>query len=63
MGVAHISLVHCNPYGCKIKGIRAVFSIERNVSRRHLQGAPQLMACAFLMEAILIVRMKKSLKV
>ena len=39
MGVAHVGLVHRNRCGCKVKGFRAVSSIERNVSnRRHLQG-------------------------
>ena len=39
MGVAHVGLVHCDPCKCKVKGFRAVSSIERNVSnRRHLQG-------------------------
>ena len=34
MGVAHVGLVHHDPCGCKIKGFRAVSSIERNVSKR-----------------------------
>ena len=39
MGVAHVGLVHRDPYNCKVKGFRAVSSIEKNVSkRRHLQG-------------------------
>ena len=39
MGVAHVVLVHRDPCECKVKGFRAVSSIERNVSkRRHLQG-------------------------
>ena len=39
MGVAHVGLVHRDPCKCKVKGFRAVSSIERNVSkRRHLQG-------------------------
>ena len=39
MGVAHVGLVHRDPCECKVKGFRAVSSIERNVSnRRHLQG-------------------------
>ena len=34
-----MGLVHCDPCKCKVKGFRAVSSIERNVSnRRHLQG-------------------------
>ena len=42
MGVAHVGLVHRDPYECKVKGFRAVSSIERNVSkRRHLQGMRQ----------------------
>ena len=41
MGVAHIRLVHRNPCGCKVKDFRAVSSIERNVSKRHLQGVRQ----------------------
>ena len=37
MDVAHVGLVHRDPCECKIKGFRAVSSIERNVSkRRHL---------------------------
>ena len=43
MGVAHVGLVHCDPCKCKVKGFRAVSSIERNVSnRRHLQGVRHL---------------------
>ena len=42
MGVAHVGLVHCDPYGYKVKGFCAVFSIERNVSKTHLQGVRQL---------------------
>ena len=39
MGVAHVGLVHRDPCECKVKGFRAVFSIERNVpKRRHLEG-------------------------
>ena len=39
MGVAHVGLVHRDPCECKVKGFRAVSSIERNVSnRRHFQG-------------------------
>ena len=39
MGVAHVGLVHRDPCECKVKGFRAVSSIERNVSNwRHLQG-------------------------
>ena len=39
MGVAHVGLVHRDPCECKVKGFRAVSSIEKNVSnRRHLQG-------------------------
>ena len=42
MGVAHVGLVHRDPCECKVKGFCAVFSIERNVSkRRHLQGMRQ----------------------
>ena len=42
MDVAHVGLVHRDPCECKIKGFRAVSSIERNVSnRRHLQGVRQ----------------------
>ena len=44
MGVAHVGLVHRDPCECKVKGFRAVSSIERNVSnRRHLQGVQQPM--------------------
>ena len=43
MGVAHVELVHRDPYECKVKGFRAVSSIERNVSkRRHLQGVREV---------------------
>ena len=39
MGVVHVGLVHRDLCECKVKGFRAVSSIERNVSkRRHLQG-------------------------
>ena len=42
MDMAHVGLVHRDPCKCKIKGFRAVSSIERNVSkRRHLQGVRQ----------------------
>ena len=42
MGMAHVGLVHRDPCECKVKGFRAVSSIERNVSkRRHLQGVRQ----------------------
>ena len=44
MGVAHVGLVHRDPCKCKVKGFRAVSSIERNVSnRRHLQGVRHCM--------------------
>ena len=44
MGVAHVGLVHCDPCECKVKGFRAVSSVERNVSnRRHLQGVRQVL--------------------
>ena len=36
MGVAHVGLVHHDPCECKVKGFRAVSSIERNVSNRSL---------------------------
>ena len=43
MGVAHVGLVNRDPCECKVKGFRAVSSIERNVSnRRHLQGVRHL---------------------
>ena len=38
MGVAYVGLVHHDPFRCKVKGFRAVSSIERNVSKKHLQG-------------------------
>ena len=45
MGVAHVGLVHHDPCKCKVKGFRAVSSIERNVSkRRHLQGVRHLVS-------------------
>ena len=37
MGVAHVGLVHRDPYGCKVKGFHLVSSIERNVSKRHCE--------------------------
>ena len=46
MGVAHVELVHRDPYGCKVKGFRVVSSIERNVSKRHLQGVQHLCCAA-----------------
>ena len=50
MGVAHVGLVHCDPCECKVKGFRAVSSIERNVSnRRHLQGMRQTSNIASLL--------------
>ena len=43
MGVAHVGLVHRDPCECKVKGFRAVSSIEGNVSnKRHLQGVRHL---------------------
>ena len=43
MGVAHVRLVNRDLCECKVKGFRAVSSIERNVSnRRHLQGVRHL---------------------
>ena len=51
MGVAHVGLVHCDPCKCKVKGFRAVSSIERNVSnRRHLQGVRQSRSFASYIE-------------
>ena len=48
MGVAHVGLVHRDPCECKVKGFRAVSSIERNVSkRRHLQGVRQVRGRAY----------------
>ena len=48
MGVAHVGLVHRDPCECKVKGFRAVSSIERNVSkRRHLQGVRHLPNATF----------------
>ena len=39
MDVAHVRLVHRDPCECKVKRFFAVFSIEKNVSkRRHLLG-------------------------
>ena len=43
MGVAYVGLVHCGPCKCKIKGFCATFSIERNVSKKHLRGVRQLL--------------------
>ena len=40
-----MGLVHRDPCECKVKGFRAVSSIERNVSnRRHLQGVRHLVS-------------------
>ena len=41
MGVAHVGLVHRDPYECKVKGFHAVSSIERNISKRYLQRMRQ----------------------
>ena len=41
MGVAYIGLGHRDPCGCKVKGFRVVSSIERNVSKEHLQKVRQ----------------------
>ena len=38
MGVAHVRLAHSDPCEYKVKDFRAVSSIERNVSMRHLKG-------------------------
>ena len=38
MGLAYVGLVHCDPCECKVRGFRVVSSIQRNVSKRHLQG-------------------------
>ena len=38
MDVAHVGLVHRDSYRCKVKGFRTISPIERNVSKRHLQG-------------------------
>ena len=49
MGVAHVGLVHRDPCECKVKGLRAVSSIERNVSkRRHLQGVRHQPSTSYL---------------
>ena len=37
MVVAHVGLVHRDPCESKVKGSCAVFFIERNVSKKHLQ--------------------------
>ena len=44
MGVAHVGLVHCDPCEYKVKGFRAVSSIERNISKRHLQRVQQIVS-------------------
>ena len=36
-----VELVHRDPCGCKIKGFHVVSSIERSISKRHLQGMRQ----------------------
>ena len=53
MGVAHVGLVHCDPCKCKVKGFRAVSSIERNVSnRRHLQGVRHFSTASTIQSSI-----------
>ena len=42
MDVVHVGLVHCDPYGYKVKGFRADSSIDRNVSKMQLQGVQHL---------------------
>ena len=42
MGVVHVGLVHRDLCRCKVKGFCAVSSIERSVSKRHLQGVRHL---------------------
>ena len=41
MGVVHVGLAHHDPCECKVKGFRAVSSIERDVLKRQLQGVQQ----------------------
>ena len=43
MDVAHVGLVNGDPCRCKVKSFRMVSSIERNVSKRHLQGVRHLL--------------------
>ena len=45
MGVAHVGLAHRDPCECKVKGFRAVSSIERNISKRHLRGMRHSDSC------------------
>ena len=47
MDVAHIRLVHHDPCEYKVKGFRAVSSIERNISKRHLQEVQQVLSFFF----------------
>ena len=42
MGVAYVGVVHRDPCRCKVKGFLVVSSIERNVSKRHLQRVRHL---------------------
>ena len=41
MDVAHVGFVHHDPCECKVKSFSAISSIEKNVSKRHLQRAQQ----------------------
>ena len=41
MGVAHVGLAHRDSCEYKVKDFRAVSSIERSISKRHLQGMQQ----------------------
>ena len=62
MGVAHVGLVHHDPCECKVKGFRAVSSIERNVSKRsHLQGVRHLVLEAGFQLTILASRWENGL--
>ena len=52
MGVAHVGLVHHDPCRYKVKGFRAVSSIEKSVSKRHLQGMQQIGQVFFFCNSI-----------
>ena len=55
MDVAHIGSVHRDPCRCKIKGFRAVSSIERNVSKKHLQGLRHIDCKSFASHRVLTI--------
>ena len=42
MDVAHVGLMHRDPCEYKVKGFHATSSIEKNISKRHLQRVQHL---------------------